>query len=63
MLVLCFLSLSKFKILKFQSITDIDTEGEKGYSNLRNYTGGIVFNIGIIAAYIDNGTKHNEFSL
>ena len=53
------LNLGKFVIFKFETIANIDAKGEKCNCDLRNNTGGIVFDERVITANINHSTKHN----
>ena len=53
-----FLYLFKLEIFKFQTVTHIDAPGKQCDGNLRNDSGLIVFDIGVIAPDIHNGTEH-----
>ena len=53
------LYLSKFVIFEFQSVADIDAEGQQGDGNLGNHAGVVILDKGVVAADIDLGTEHD----
>ena len=54
-----FLYLGKLVILKFQPVANVNAEGQKGNGNFGDNAGCVVFDIGVIAADIDNSAEHN----
>lgn len=55
---IAFLKFYKFVVFKFQPVAHIDSKGKQCNRNLRNYTGVIIFYIGVITADIRNRAVH-----
>ena len=58
-----FLYLCKFVILKLEAVTHIHPKGQQGDGDLADHTGVVVFDIGIVATDIDDGTEHGVLLL
>ena len=57
-----FLCHCELKILEDQLITHIGAKGQQGNGDFGDDTGLVIFNIGIIATDINDGTTHDERS-
>ena len=53
------LYLCKFVVFKPQPIAHIDAPGQQGNGYLGDNAGIVILDIGIVAANINNGAKHN----
>ena len=58
-----FLCQSEFVIFKFQPVAYINTKGEQGNGDFRDYAGGIILDKGIVTVNINDSTVHFTFSL
>ena len=49
---------SKFEILEFQPVPYVHTEGKQRNCDLRNDTGVLITNVGIVAANVNDCANH-----
>jgi hypothetical protein len=50
--------LGEFVVLEFEAVSHIGAEGEQSDGDLGYDTGGVIFDEGVIATDIDDGTVH-----